>query len=361
MQTYCRSIDTIVTVIDFLFEMLKVKDSRIMDLWRAVGNTLKADCDQQMKLIRWDCCSVVPSISLSGHKPYCAPPPTPHSFHPKTETAWPLRNLTPEATAPPGTCQPFTPSVGEHLEGEEGQTGRPGWAAGTYWHGNRYGPQSRQTSEGCSDCFSLVTDQIPSPPPPPLTQPHAPRSPCICWSLLLHVCMFPSLCPSLTLPLFYFFLGLYTRTMQAVMYAQLVLTEPSRKRVVYRSPVDILIWLAFHFLETWNFNCAGLSEVLLSMFDQGGKPLKNTLHPDWLNGYVTCGMKLNQKSWFLTTRAIVPHLRTLFLTKNFLSLVSLKCYSTPWFYGNNNILVVKLQAECKNIQYIWSFASVNPL
>lgn len=71
-----------------------------------------------------------------------------------------------------------------------------------------------------------------------------------------------------------YFCHTHTQTMQAMMYAQLVLTEPSRKRVVYRSPVDILIWIAFHFLETWNFNCAGAIEVRLSMFDHGGKPLK---------------------------------------------------------------------------------------
>lgn len=53
--------------------------------------------------------------------------PPPHSFHPKTTTAWPLRNLTLTLlAAPPGTCQPFTPSLGEHLEGEEGQTRTPG-------------------------------------------------------------------------------------------------------------------------------------------------------------------------------------------------------------------------------------------
>lgn len=63
-----------------------------------------------------------------------------------------------------------------------------------------------------------------------------------------------------------------------LVYAQLVLTEPARKRVVYGSPVDILIRLAFHFSGTWNFNCAGTIVVRLSMFDRRGKPLKNLQH-----------------------------------------------------------------------------------
>ena len=41
---HCTLVDAVVTVIDFMLEMQKVKDSRIMDLWWAVGNTLKADC-----------------------------------------------------------------------------------------------------------------------------------------------------------------------------------------------------------------------------------------------------------------------------------------------------------------------------
>ncbi|KAI9540127.1 hypothetical protein NQZ68_002061 [Dissostichus eleginoides] len=49
-----------------------------------------------------------------------------------------LRNLTLRLlAAPPGTCQPFTPSLAEHLEDEEGQTRRPGWAVVKPGHGNR--------------------------------------------------------------------------------------------------------------------------------------------------------------------------------------------------------------------------------
>lgn len=43
-QMHCTFVNAIVAVIDFMLKMRKVKDSRIMDLWWAVGNTLKADC-----------------------------------------------------------------------------------------------------------------------------------------------------------------------------------------------------------------------------------------------------------------------------------------------------------------------------
>lgn len=57
---------------------------------------------------------------------------------------------------------------------------------------------------------------------------------------LLHVCLFISLPFRLSpTPVFYF--HPHTQIMQTVMYAQLVLTETSRKRVVYTSPVDTLI------------------------------------------------------------------------------------------------------------------------
>lgn len=120
----------------------KCKRSRIMDLWWAVGNTLKADCGRPMQAWlsviahKWSWLggtAALCSISCSGLQPYC--PLTPPCL---TATAWPLRNLTPRLlAAPPGTCQPFTPSLGEHLEGEEGQTRRPWWAVVKYWHGNR--------------------------------------------------------------------------------------------------------------------------------------------------------------------------------------------------------------------------------
>lgn len=43
-QMHCTFVNAIVFVIDFMLKISKVKDSRIMDLWWAVGNTLKADC-----------------------------------------------------------------------------------------------------------------------------------------------------------------------------------------------------------------------------------------------------------------------------------------------------------------------------
>lgn len=49
-------------------------------------------------------------------------------------------------------------------------------------------------------------------------------------------------CTSVSTPSFIApFLELDTQIAQALMYAQLLSTEPSRKRVVYRSPVDTLI------------------------------------------------------------------------------------------------------------------------
>ena len=54
-QTHGAFVNAIVTVIDFMLKMQKVKDSRIMDLWWAVGNTLKADCGR----LRQACLSVM--------------------------------------------------------------------------------------------------------------------------------------------------------------------------------------------------------------------------------------------------------------------------------------------------------------
>lgn len=61
---------------------------------------------------------------------------------------------------------------------------------------------------------------------------------------------------------------------------------------------------------------------------------------DGLNGCDTLPIKPSQMSWFLTTHAIDPRLLTPFVAKNFALIVLLKCYSTLWFYGNNNILTV---------------------
>lgn len=54
--------------------------------------------------------------------------------------------------------------------------------------------------------------------------------------------------------------------MQTMVYAQLVLTETPRKRVLYTSPVDTLICLAFPFSKSWNLTRAGVAEARLGVF-----------------------------------------------------------------------------------------------
>lgn len=134
---------------------------------------------------------------------------------------------------------------------------------------------------------------------------------------------------------------LHLQVSQTVMYAQLALTEPSRKRVVYRSPVDIWIWLAFHFLETWNFNSSGPSEVRLSRFDHRAGPLKENV-PSCSSSVVLEYIKLYPKVWLQSHVQRLSQLLTPFVFKNFLSSVVPKYYSTPQFYGNDNNAVVKL-------------------
>lgn len=119
-------VDTAVTVIDFMFKMQKVKDSRIMDLRWVVGNTLKADCDrlrqEWLPVIahKWSWLGETAALwsrlspALDIHSPYYPSPPSrPCSLHPKTASAWPHRNLTPEAPC----CSPrhlptFHPFIG---------------------------------------------------------------------------------------------------------------------------------------------------------------------------------------------------------------------------------------------------------
>lgn len=109
--------------------------------------------------------------------------------------------------------------------------------------------------------------------------------------------------------------------MQVVMCAQLVLTEQSRKRVVYRSPPRWLVDLPFPFIfqRAESLNCAGNSEVRLSRFRPRWKTTKNVPCPDWLNGLlsgcVTWYIKPDKKSQFPTTQETAPHLLTPFATK----------------------------------------------
>lgn len=118
-----------------------------------------------------------------------SPPPPPPPLHWARSTQrlrlldlseiWPLNSL----LLPPGTCQPLTPSLGEHLEGEEGQTRRPGWAVVKYWHGNRY---------HCG-AVRLQRDQTPTfllPPLHILTVEVCCVCPCFCLYFSLFLCLF---------------------------------------------------------------------------------------------------------------------------------------------------------------------------
>lgn len=58
---HCTFVESIVTIIDFMLDMQKVKDSRIMDFWWAMGNTLKADCGH----LRQTCLSVCLPLSAN--------------------------------------------------------------------------------------------------------------------------------------------------------------------------------------------------------------------------------------------------------------------------------------------------------
>lgn len=143
----CRFADALVTVNDFTLKMQKVKDWRIMDLWWAVGNTLQAAWGPLWQAwlsvtagnwswlgetaALWSCLS--PVLWTQAIRCPLLTCYTPRLRLLDLPEIWPWRSF----AAPPGTCQPFTPSLGEHLEGEERQTRRPGRAAGEYWHGNR--------------------------------------------------------------------------------------------------------------------------------------------------------------------------------------------------------------------------------
>lgn len=161
------------------------------------------------------------------------------------------------------------------------------------------------------------------------------------------ICCYTSVCYFISLPhsFWLFFLSLTVHTYHAdydVCTAGLD-RAVQEKPVVYGSPVDILIWLSFHFSGTWNFNCAGvIDSACLTMVE---KPLKKCcILTEWMDTPHATRSSI-KKSWFLTTHAMVPHLLTTFLYEGtFDSFVPLKCYSTPRFYGNNNILVVTLQA-----------------
>lgn len=138
-------VDATVTVIDFMPKMQKVKDSRIMDLRWAAGNTLKADCERLRRAWlsviarKWSWLGetaalwsrLSPSLDTSHIVPPTTTTTTPlSSFHPKIATARPLRNLTPQLLAAPPRHLPTSHPV-------------TGWASG------RWGGTDEEARVGC--------------------------------------------------------------------------------------------------------------------------------------------------------------------------------------------------------------------
>ena len=136
---------TIVAVIDFMLEMQKVKDLRILDLWWAVGNTLKADFSRLTKAClsvnarKWSWFEqtaalwsrLSPALDTSHIVPR---PPAPPLFNPQTATAWPQKS-DPEA---PG-CSP------RHL---------PTFHPFTGWASGRWGGADKEARVGCCEAWT---------------------------------------------------------------------------------------------------------------------------------------------------------------------------------------------------------------
>lgn len=82
-------LDATVAVIDFMFKMQKVKDSRIMDLWQVVSNTLEADCErlrQEWLFVithKWSWLGETAALQphLSPALDICQTTPTPKRIH----------------------------------------------------------------------------------------------------------------------------------------------------------------------------------------------------------------------------------------------------------------------------------------
>lgn len=79
-------LDVTVAVIDFMFKIQKVKDSRIMDLWRVVSNILEADCDRLRLFVithKWSWLGETAALQphLSPALDICQTTPTPRRIH----------------------------------------------------------------------------------------------------------------------------------------------------------------------------------------------------------------------------------------------------------------------------------------
>lgn len=128
-------------------------------------------------------------------------------------------------------------------------------------------------------------------------------------------------------------LTVHTQIRQAMMCAQLVSTEPSRKRVVYRSPVDTLIWIAFFLFRNLEFLlCRGHWGPTQHVWPRWKTNL-SVLHPDWLTDWFTewichsayCKAQSKILISYHTCSGPTPAYTICY--KDSVPLVSLKCYS----------------------------------
>lgn len=194
-----------------------------------------------MKLIGWDRSEVPVCVLCMSTTTWLVPPTDYDCLTPQKSDPPPPGLL----AAPPGTCQPFTPSLGEHLEGEERQTRRPGWSTDTV----------TDTAIELSDGFSLFTHQIRTPLPK---------------SAALRVSV--AICRHISVS-FLSFILLFDRAHRSrrpwCMHSWSWRSRPGN--VWFTDPL-LTYW--FDFSKTWNFNSAGAIEVRLSTFDHGGKPLR---------------------------------------------------------------------------------------
>lgn len=189
-------VDATVTAIDFMPKMQKVKDSRIMDLRWAAGNTLKADCERLRRAwlsviaSKWswlgETAALWSRLSPSLDTSHIVPPTTTplSSFHPEIATARPLRNLTPRLlAAPPQAPANLSPHLWVSIwKVRRDRRGGPGWAVVKYWHGNRYDCGAVRLQRDQTPTFLLPLPRI----------------------LTVHVCLFRPLFHSFPVSVFYF-------------------------------------------------------------------------------------------------------------------------------------------------------------
>lgn len=310
-----------------------------------------------MKLIRWDCCSVVPSISCAGHTFAILPLPplTTLLVAPKD-----CECLTSQKSDPRGSLLlPQAPANLSPLHWEsiwKVRRDRRGGRGGLLWSIDTV------TDTTVSVRLFLSFHRSNTNSPSAISYSYYM---CVCSYLWFHVCLFFCLYSSLSL--FLSFMSFFNCTHGSRrLWCMHSWSWQSRPGNVWFTDPLLTYWfdLPFTFQRPGILTVQGLlrsDSACLTTVENHSKYAASWL-TDILNGCDTSCIKLSQKSGFLTTRAMDPHLLTPFVTKNLASLVLLKYYSTLQFYWNNNTLAVKLQAECKD-RYIWSYASlkVTPL